>query len=77
MQIARDVELNVWLDEDTSEAGPSIDEAPATLEVNGTSDAVELHVATSHGPLTTITLSLGVDQARELISGLRLAVKNR
>lgn len=68
--------LAVWTDHDTSEAGPSLDYAPAAIEATDEDDGIVLHVV-SHEPsgLWTVAVVLSPADADELAASLTAAAR--
>lgn len=65
--------VSVWTDRDTSEAGPTVDDAPARVNIEqGDGGTPVLHIVTSDGPrgLWTIALALTPESAAALARDL-------
>lgn len=63
--------VSVWTDRDTSEAGPTVDDAPATVTIEPGDAGAVLHVA-SDGPagLWTVAVALTPESAAALARDL-------
>lgn len=73
--------ISVWTNEDTSEAGPTVDEKLATVTVERGPDGetIALHVMTDDGSvgLWTINLTLSRKHAGNLVADLQQAIDGR
>ena len=64
--------LRVWTAEDTSEAGPTLDDEEATIEVDWDIDGATLHLAghDERGGLWTVAIELPTAEAADLSRAL-------
>lgn len=74
-----DAKISIWTGADTSEAGPSVDDERATVEVEASGGTIQIHLA-SHvlGDLWTVAADLDPQTARLVaasLSGLADAVE--